>query len=556
MADKQEKVKKITKINPVKTQVMMQLQPQKRVCAYCRVSTDSREQHNSYTAQTDYYERMINKRSDWQFVGIYADEARSGMKLQRRDDFLRMMKDCEMGKIDLIITKSVTRFARNTVDSIEAIRKLKLLGIAVFFEKENINTLSENSEMLLTILSSLAQGEAESTSTNNKWSIVKRFKKGTFIIGTPALGYTNNEDGELIIDEQEISIVRYIFKEYLNGKGAYIIAKELDELGIPTIRSAEKWSEGVVRDILQNPIYTGDLLLQKTYTTEVVPFKNKRNKGELPQYFISENHEPIISREEAEAVKEIYEYRRKQMNTDGTQSQNRYAYSSKIICGECGNVFRRQKIYIGKPYEKVQWCCIQHIRDKDKCSMIAVRETIIQDAFTLMWNKLSSNYKEILYPLLESLRKLRTDEQQEREIQECNEKIMELSKQSHILSGVVAKGYLDSAIFIEKQTTLQIELDAMRRKRKALLDDSGYEMEIFNTEQLIKLFERHLGIQDTYSEELFLQSVDQIIIKDEKNIVFRLKNKLELSESYGKEESDDAKAYPHGIQNEGWKNGI
>jgi site-specific DNA recombinase len=168
---------------------MMQLQPTKRVCAYCRVSTDSREQQNSFIAQTAYYEELISKRSDWQYVGVYADEARSGTKLQKRDDFLRMIKDCEAGKIDMIITKSVTRFARNTVDSIKAIRKLKLLGIAVFFEKENINTLFESSEMLLTILSSLAQGEAESISTNNKWAAIKRFQDGSFKIGTPALGY-------------------------------------------------------------------------------------------------------------------------------------------------------------------------------------------------------------------------------------------------------------------------------------------------------------------------------------------------------------------------------
>nr|WP_312355428.1 recombinase family protein [Aminipila sp.] len=525
---------------------MMQLQPKKRVCAYCRVSTDSREQHNSFTAQTAYYEGMINRRSDWQYAGIYADEAQSGMKLQRRDDFLRMMRDCEAGKIDIIITKSVTRFARNTVDSIKAIRRLKLLGIAVFFEKENINTLSESSELLLTILSSLAQGEAESTSTNNKWAAIKRFKKGTFIISTPAHGYIN-VDGELTIDEQEADTVRYIFKQYLNGKGSYVIARELTERGIPTIRSAEKWTEGVVREILQNPIYTGNLILQKTYATEVVPFKRKRNKGELPQYFISENHAPIISIEEEESVKEIYEYRRKQMKSDSTKSQNRYAYSSKIICGECGKVFRRQKIYIGKPYEKVQWCCIQHIEDKEQCRMTAIREDIIQDAFTLMWNKLSSNYTEILYPLLESLKRLRTDEQQEKEIQECNEKIMELSKQNHILSGVVAKGYLDSAIFIEKQTVLQVELDAMRRKRKKMLDNSGFESEIFYTEHLIKLFENHPGIQDTYREDLFLQSVEQIIIKEGKTVTFCLKNKLELSESCGKEEIDDAKAYADGI---------
>ncbi len=323
---------------------MMQLQPQKRVCAYCRVSTDSREQQNSFIAQTAYYEELIGKRSDWEYAGIYADEARSGTKLQKRDDFLRMIKDCEAGKIDMIITKSVTRFARNTVDSIKAIRKLKLLGVAVFFEKENINTLFESSEMLLTILSSLAQGEAESISTNNKWAAVKRFQEGSFKIGTPAHGYVKDENGELVIDEQEVETVRYIFKQYLNGKGSYVIARELTEKGIQTIRSAERWSEGVVKEILLNPIYTGNLILQKTFTTEGVPFKRKRNKGELPQYFISENHEPIISTEEAEAVKEIYEYRRRQMKADGTKSQNRYVYSSKIICGECGRVFRRQKI--------------------------------------------------------------------------------------------------------------------------------------------------------------------------------------------------------------------
>lgn len=554
MAGEQKKIKKITKINPVKSHVMMQLQPQKRVCAYCRVSTDSREQQNSFIAQTAYYEELIGKRSDWEYAGIYADEARSGTKLQKRDDFLRMIKDCEAGKIDMIITKSVTRFARNTVDSIKAIRKLKLLGVAVFFEKENINTLFESSEMLLTILSSLAQGEAESISTNNKWAAVKRFQEGSFKIGTPAHGYVKDENGELVIDEQEVETVRYIFKQYLNGKGSYVIAKELTGKGIQTIRNAEKWSDGVVKEILLNPIYTGNLILQKTFTTEGVPFKRKRNKEELPQYFISENHEPIISMEEAEAVKEIYEYRRRQMKVDGTKSQNRYAYSSKIICGECGRVFRRQKIYIGKPYEKVQWCCIQHIEDREKCSMVAIREDIIQNAFTSMWNKLSSNYTEILSPLLESLKRLRADEQQEKEIRECNDKIIELSKQSHILSGVAAKGYLDSAIFIEKQTALQIELDAMRKKRKALLDDSGFENEIYYTEQLIGLLESHPGIQDTYREDLFLETVEQIVIKEGEIVSFRLKNSLELTENYGKEGNDNgnAKTYADGISDAKW----
>jgi DNA invertase Pin-like site-specific DNA recombinase len=173
--------KNVQIINPVKQQVIRQLPPKKRVCAYCRVSTDSREQHNSFSVQMEYYKTLIEEQEAWEFVGIYADEARSGTKLQKRDDFLRMMKDCEDGRIDMVITKSVTRFARNTVDSIQAIRRLKELGIAVYFEKEHINSLSEKSEQMLTILSSLAQGETESNSTNNKRAAVKRFQDGTFI---------------------------------------------------------------------------------------------------------------------------------------------------------------------------------------------------------------------------------------------------------------------------------------------------------------------------------------------------------------------------------------
>ncbi len=186
--------------------------------------------------------------------------------------------------------------------------------------------------------------------------------------------------------------------------------------------------------------------------------------------------------------------------------------------------------------------------------MVAIREDIIQNAFTSMWNKLSSNYTEILSPLLESLKRLRADEQQEKEIRECNDKIIELSKQSHILSGVAAKGYLDSAIFIEKQTALQIELDAMRKKRKALLDDSGFENEIYYTEQLIGLLESHPGIQDTYREDLFLQTVEQIVIREGEIVSFRLKNSLELTENYGKEGNDygNAKTYADGISDAKW----
>lgn len=541
--------KKITKIDPVRQQVVRQLQPKKRVCAYCRVSTDSREQQNSFTAQLEYYTALIENQENWQFAGIYADEARSGTKLAKRDDFLRMMKDCEDGKIDMIITKSLTRFARNTVDSIQAIRRLKELGVAVYFEKEHINSLSEKSELMLTILSSLAQGEAESISTNNKWAAVKRFQDGTFILGTPAYGYAKDENGELIIQEEEAAAVRRIFREYLNGKGTYAIARDLSEEGIPTIRSAEKWSDGVIKEMLLNPIYTGKLLHQKTMTTEVLPFKRQRNKGQLPQYLVEDNHEPIISHEQAEAVREILEYRRKQMGMDDPEKyQSRYAFSGKLLCGECGGTFRRQKIYIGKPYEKIQWCCRQHILDNTKCSRKAVREDEIQWAFTIMWNKLVSNYDEILTPLLDTLKKLRMDERQEQEIGECSNKIMELTEQGHILSRLLSKGYIDPAVFIERQNALTIELAAVKKKRSQLLDSNGFDREIAGTEQLLELIRNNPHVIEEYREDLFLQTIDKVIVQKNGQITFRLINRLELSEPRGKEVmEDDAKAHAHRI---------
>ncbi|OLS01940.1 recombinase family protein [Tissierella creatinophila] len=529
------KVKKVRKIEPVRQRVILELQPKKRVCAYARVSTDSIDQQGSFHAQVEYYKGFIGKRDDWEYVGIYSDEAKSGTQIKRRDEFTQMIKDCEAGKIDMIITKSVTRFARNTVDSIEVIRKLKLLGIGVYFEKENINTLSEKSEMLLTILSSLAQGESESISTNIKWAFRDQFAKGTFKISTPAYGYINDEYGELIIKVDEAKVVRRIFKEYLNGKGSYLIAKGLNHDNIPTIRSANEWTDTAVKDILQNPIYEGNLLLQKTYTTEVLPFQRKRNQGEKARYFIEDNHEPIITKEEAKLVGEIFEYRRNQIGIDDSgKNLNKYEFSSNIICSECGGTFRRQKIYIGKSYETVQWSCIQHIRDVSKCSMKAIKEDVIREAFITMWNKLISNYKEILVPLLESLRNLRIDEVQEDEIKDLNNRIMELTEQGLVLSRVVSKGYIDPAIFIERQNALNIEITATKKKRNQMLDNNGFEKEIEGTLMILDIIENNPEIIEDYNENLFIHIVDKIIIGKNKEITFRLINTLELTEYVGK----------------------
>lgn len=531
----QNSVKKVIKINPVGTVISQETMPIKRVCAYCRVSTGSIEQKNSFESQVDYYTRLIDERVDWICVGIYADQARSGTGIQQREDFQRMIEDCRLGKIDLIITKSVTRFARNTVDSIKTIRELKDLGIAVYFEKERVNSLSEKSEQLLTILSSIAQGESESISTNNRWSVQYRFQNGAFIIATPAYGYTNDENGELIIQEQEAVIVRRIFSEYLRGKGSYSIARELQEEGIPTMRGAKEWEDSVVKGILQNLVYEGDLLLQKTYTTDGVPFQRKNNHGELPQYLITDNHEPIVSREEANAVKEIYQYRRQiQCIEDYSLYRNRYLFSGRIICGECGSIFRRKKIYIGKPYEKIQWSCYQHIKDIAKCGQKAVSEETIKEAFIRLWNRMNGHYEEILLPLLSVLKEMPGDPELEQEYLDLEQEIRELKQQSYMLQKILMDGSMGSAVFIERRNQIATRIESASRRQQQIKRQKLYEQEIKQTEYLLSIFENYGGFLEGFDEERFLMIVEQIIVMPGQRLVFQLKNGLKLEEPYGK----------------------
>lgn len=523
--------KKVIKIEAVRQSVMQTMRPKKRACAYCRVSTDSTKQHKSYVAQLDYYRKYIGKREDWEFVGIFADEAVSGIQLTNRDEFNQMIKACENGNIDVIITKSVTRFARNTVDSIETIRKLKAIGVAVFFEKENINTMSEESELMITILSSLAQGESESISTNLRWGIQKRFKDGTYNLSSIALGYTKCTDGELVIKQEEAWIVRRIFQSFLNGKGGYTIAKELNHEQVPTTKRAQIWDMNTVNKILSNPIYEGDLVLQKTYNTVAIPYKKKKNYGELPQYIITDNHEPIITREQGELVREILSYRRKQYGMlNKHKYNNRYVLSGKIECSQCGSVFKRQKLSIGKANERIQWSCKNHILNSIECTMKPITEELINSAYLSMWNKLVSNYTYILLPLLESLKNLRKNNQQE-EIESLNEKIMELTEQSHILSRVVQKGYIDSALFIQKQNAINIEIEETKKSRNNLLRSNGFENEIKGTERLIEIIKYNPEIMDQYEENLFENTVDRILINQNGTITFKLINGLGLVES-------------------------
>lgn len=321
-------------------------------------------------------------------------------------------------------------------------------------------------------------------------------------------------------------------KHIWGGMGSYTIAQSLQKEGIPTSRKSNGWQEGTVKEILKNPVYEGDLLLQKTCTTEGIPFRMKRNHGELPQYLIRDNHEPIISREEAEAVRKLCTYRKEQQCVKDSEAyQNRYAFSSRIRCGVCGSIFRRQKLYIGKSYEKVQWCCHKHIQDRKACGQKAIREENIERLFTKMWNRMAGNYEEILMPLLAGLKAVPRDPKQEREIRKLNYQIEELRKQSYMLRQVLVDGNIGSAVFIERRNQLDSELETLIHRRQLLEADQFFEQEIMQTEYLLTVFRSRPTRMENYEEEAFLMIIDHATVYPGQKIRFCLKNGLELEES-------------------------
>ena len=533
--------KRVTVIGASAERNKLPEQKRLKVCGYARVSTGSSAQAGSYAAQVEYYTNKIQSNPLWEFVGVYADEATTGTKVKGRDEFQAMIEACEDGEIDLILTKSVTRFARNTVECIQTIRNLKDRGVGICFEKENINTLTEKSELLLTLLASIAQGESEDISGNNRWAVEKRFKDGTFTIGTPAYGYRKDDAGRLIVEEREAEVVRWIYETYLNGKGVHLIAKELNEKGIPTIRNSQEWKDNAVKDILSNPVYEGNCLQQKTYTEAQFPFIRKRNNGKRNQYLIEDDHPPIVTSDEAEAVRELMRFRTNSLNMGGEKYNNRYLLSGSILCEECGNHFRRQKIYIGKPYEKIKWVCVGHVRNIDTCQTKAIREDRIQEAFITLWNKLYTNQGILLEPLLKDLTELFDRRPKTEEIEKLDREIENLSEQSRILNQVMKKGYMDSAFYMENNSRLAYQLTECRRKRMLLSRSQRRTKEIVRTEQLIQLLKDREEPLKEFDEELFELTVKGIRISRQHDITFCLHNGLELTEAEG----GDADAMAH-----------
>lgn len=382
-----------------------------KVAAYCRVSTLLEHQETSYEAQVSYYTELISNHPEWKMAGIYADDGITATNTKHRENFNAMIADCMKGKIDLVLTKSISRFARNTVDSLQYIRMLKEKNIAIFFEKENINTMESAGELLITILSSQAQEESRNISENMRWSIRRKYENGG-VSGKRLMGYCPDEKGHMVIVPEEAEVVRFIFKQYLEGDSVCAIARKLEEKGILTMRGNKKWNTGVIEKMLANEKYMGDALLQKTYTTDFLNKKRVVNMGELPQYYIENNHEAIIPKEIFYQVREERLRRAslrkmaatKKKGETRSKHSGKYALTELLVCQECGRPYRRQ-VWSKYGEKKVVWRCENRLRNGPKYCKYSptLKEEDLHEAIIMAMNNVLENKDQFIRAFRENV---------------------------------------------------------------------------------------------------------------------------------------------------------
>lgn len=406
--------------------------PKLRVAAYCRVSTDSDEQASSYETQVEHYTEYIKKNPEWEFAGIYADDGISGTNTKKREEFNRMIEACKTGEIDMIITKSISRFAKNTLDCLKYIRMLKDKNIPVFFEKESINTMDAKGEVLLTIMASLAQQESQSLSQNVKMGLQFRYQNGQVQVNhNHFLGYTKDREGNLVIDPEQAEVVKRIYREYLEGSSMDKIAKGLEKDGILTGAGKKKWWTSTINKILRNEKYIGDALLQKTYTTDFLNKTRVKNNGIVPQYYVENNHEAIISKDIFLRVQEEL-VRRRVVKTSANGKKRSYScnhcFAQLVICGECGEMFRRIH-WNNRGCKSIVWRCLSRLEATGmECHARTVNETVLENVVVQAINTLLGDKSTYQAQLQQNIAKV-IREAQKNNTDGIDEQLMELQKE-------------------------------------------------------------------------------------------------------------------------------
>ncbi|WP_100064986.1 recombinase family protein [Miniphocaeibacter massiliensis] len=497
-----------------------------KVAAYARVSTSSNDQLESLENQKKHYYSYITKNPDWKFIDVYYDEGITGTSVEKREGLLRLLEHARAGRIDLILTKSISRFSRNLIDSLEIVRELMNLGVFIYFEKENLNTGSMESELILTILSSLAENESMSISENNKWSFRRRIENGTYKHGYAPFGY-DVEDGNLMVNREKKKIVEDIFIHYLSGKGAYSIAEILNKENVPSPKG-EKWVEGTINNILKNEKYVGDAILQKTFTDH--NYKRKRNKGQKDMYFIENNHEGIIKREDFERVQDLMEYNALKKGNDSSKKyQNRYAFSGKIICGDCGGKFKRRTHYSTNNTSYIAWTCETRLSNPDSCSIKFIRDEDIKVAFLNMVNKLIFSRKLVIEKPLTELTK-DNGSMVEKDIKVIGAEIKGLHGRHERLNDLLKAKLIDDNSYSEEIQRIDNKLEVLNQKKQEKIQekiDISFKIKELNKLNKLLMNQRYLTI---FNEDYFREIVDHIFVETRSKIEFHLKCGLVFQE--------------------------
>ena len=522
--------RKVTVIPPtisLQTHLPTTQKVKRKVAGYARVSTDFEEQLTSYEAQVDYYTKYIQEREDWEFVKVYTDEGISATSTVHRDGFNQMVADALDGKIDLIVTKSVSRFARNTVDSLTTVRKLKEKGVEVFFEKEDIYTLDSKGELLITIMSSLAQEESRPISENVTWGQRKRFADGKVSLPYKHfLGYRKGADGLPEIVPEEAEIVRSIYRWFMEGMTPYKIACILVEKGIPTPSGKEQWHLSTVKSILTNEKYKGSALLQKKFTVDFLTKKTKVNEGEVPQYYVEESHPAIISPEEFELV-QAEMARRKEL---GKRYHSGNIFTAKIVCGECGGFYGPKIWHSNSRYRRVIWRCNKKYTNDCYCKTPHIDEDTIKQGFLKAYNQLLTDKGSVL-SLCEMLLHAFSD------CSDLDAKMSVLGDEEKQITKNIREMVVINSRTVQKQPEYTLEYQSYEREYEALKAKyqklQAEKLDRINKTTVIQDFMEQIKKRKepikVFSSDVWLTAIETVTICEKGELQFRFKNGTEIT---------------------------
>lgn len=486
-----------------------------RLAAYCRVSSDSADQIHSFAAQIRHYSDYAKQNPQYELIDVFADEGLSGTGMANRDELNRLLKDCSRGKIDRIITKSVSRLARNTEDLLYMLRMLKEFGVSVYFEEQGIDTTQMNMEMIVTFPGMAAQQESETISGNLRWGIQKRMAMGEYVIPHPAYGYIK-EGKNLAIDETAAKTIRRIFSLYLQGKGIQQIADIFNKENVarPSKKNPVRWTIPTIRYILKNEKYTGDAVFSKRYTTQTLPYKRKENRGEKAKYYVENYCPPIIDRETFQKVQNLIELKQSGGERSGRKTS---VFVGKIRCPDCGRTFLRSAMG-----GRICWQCSLNAKN-GKCRSRRIRDAGLKETFIQMVYRLKFNRRAIIENLISELEILHAiTSEKTGEIQRIDTEIGNLSAKTFVIAKLYTKGILSSADYAKQTGEIGNKLKALRAERRRKLSEDASEMSISELKELNERISNY-NLTSKFDAELFDEIVEKIIVEDKGKLKFCLK---------------------------------